>query len=67
MVTAGVSHRPTCPGCSKMSSLSEVTTIQLEFNELTRLTKDPKYKVKLFIFPCCFNHVNSLQILLCQR
>jgi len=43
-LSTGKAHRPTCSGCSKHSSLSEVTTIQLEFNELTRLTKDPKYK-----------------------
>lgn len=43
-LSTGISHRPTCPGCSKHSSLSEVTTIQLEFNELTRLTSDPRYK-----------------------
>ena len=41
----GTAHRPTCPGCSSQSSLSEATTLQLEFNELTRLTKDIKYHV----------------------
>ena len=45
LLFSGKAHNPTCPGCSKLSSLSEVTTIQLEFNELTRLTKDVKYKV----------------------
>jgi len=40
---SGTAHRPTCPGCSSQSSLSEATTLQLEFNELSRLTKDVKY------------------------
>jgi hypothetical protein len=31
------------------SSTSEVTTIQLEFRELSRITKDPKYVARISV------------------
>lgn len=43
-VGSGVAHPPRW---TTDSTVAEVTSIQLEFRELSRLTGDPKYQVKL--------------------
>lgn len=42
-IGSGVAHPP---HWTSDSTVAEVTSIQLEFRELSRLTEDPKYQVK---------------------
>ena len=44
-IKSGKAH---APRWGPDSSTSEVTTIQLEFNDLSYITGDPKYKVSLY-------------------
>lgn len=40
-------HHAHAPGWGPDSSVSEVATVQIEFKDLSRLTGDPKYEVRL--------------------
>ena len=46
-IKSGKAH---APRWGPDSSTSEVTTIQLEFNDLSYVTGDPKYKVSLYYY-----------------
>lgn len=50
---------PKTPSWSPDSSLSETTTVQIEFRELSHLTGIKKYQVKLKTFDYYVNH-NSI-------
>lgn len=48
------------------STVAEVTSIQLEFRELSRLTQDPQYQVQYFIL-FLFHLISCIYVFLCSQ